>query len=57
MLRSILAQLEFAYQIRHWEDQGVPFRTHLHIPEHHPHTGTMFCEREDEGHVFKVKGI
>ena len=54
MLRSILAQLEYVFQINHWEDQGVPFKTHLHVPECHPVTKTLFCEREDEGHVFKV---
>ncbi len=53
-LRSILAQLEFSYQINDWEIKGVPFKTHLHVPEDHPLTGTMFCEREDEGHVLKV---
>ena len=34
--------------------KGVPFRSHLHVPEVHPLTGMMFCEREDEGHVLKV---
>lgn len=53
-LRSILAQIEYAYQIDYWESEGVPFRTHLHVPEDHPLTGHMFCEREDEGHVLKV---
>ena len=33
---------------------GVPFKDHLHVPEVHPLTGVLFCEREDEGHVFKV---
>lgn len=54
MLRSILAQLDFVYRIDDWESKGVPFRSHLHVPEDHPLTGYMFCEREDEGHVFKV---
>lgn len=53
-LKSILAQFEFAYQIRYWESENVPFRTHLHVPEHHPITAYLFCEREDEGHLFKV---
>lgn len=34
--------------------RGIPFRTHLHVPEAHPDTGTVFLEREDEGHVLKV---
>lgn len=53
-LRSILAQLEFTFEVRKWDMQGVPFRTHLYVPEEHPLTGVGFCEREDEGHVFKV---
>ena len=53
-LRSILAQLEYRYLVEHWEMKGVPFRSHLHVPEVHPLTGLMFCEREDEGHVSKV---
>ena len=53
-LRSILAQLEYRYLVEHWEMKGVPFRSHLHVPEVHPLTGLMFCEREDEGHVLKV---
>ena len=53
-MRSVLAQLEFAHNIKSWDEQGVPFRTHLYVPEVHPLTGVEFCEREDEGHVFKV---
>ena len=53
-LRSILAQMEYTFLINHWENRGVPFKTHLHVPEEHPITGQVFCEREDEGHVFKV---
>lgn len=54
MLRSILAQMEFRYVIRQYDDGGIPFRTYLHVPEVHPETGTTFLEREDEGHVLKV---
>ena len=32
----------------------MPFKDHLYVPEVHPLTGAGFCEREDEGHVFKV---
>lgn len=53
-MKSILAQLDFSYKIKQWADQGVPFRTHLYVPEVHPDTGEEFHEREDEGHVFKV---
>ena len=53
-LRSILAQLEFQFQVCQWEDSGIPFRQHIYVPEIHPITGQVFHEREDEGHVFKV---
>lgn len=54
-LRSIIAQMEFSYQVCRWNDEeGVPFRTHLYVPEKHPITKQYFHEREDEGHVFKV---
>ena len=54
MLRSVLAQLDYTHQVNHWDSLGVPFKTHLHVPEQHPDTSSVFCEREDEGHVFKV---
>ena len=53
-LKSILAQLEFTYQILLWESKGIAFRTHLYVPEVHPETGMPFCECEDEAHVLKV---
>ena len=53
-LRSILAQLEYQYQIATWEKEGVDFRTYLYVPEKHPLTQDIFYEREDEAHVFKV---
>ena len=56
-LRSILAQLEFQYLVECWEKKGVPFKSHLHIPEVHPVTNALFCEREDEGHVLKVQTL
>ena len=40
-LKSILAQFEYAYQIQYWEGEGVPFRTHFHVPECHPITGYL----------------
>ena len=53
-LRSIMAQLEYKYQIDTWNDKGVLFKDRLYVPEIHPETKVEFCEREDEGHVFKV---
>ena len=53
-LRSILAQLEYKYQINLWQSKGVPFKNHLYVPEVHPVTGLDFCEREDEAHALKV---
>ena len=54
MMRSILAQLEFKYQILEWERKGVPFRQHLYILEIHPVTKQAYFEMEDEPHVLKV---
>lgn len=53
-LRSILAQLEFAYVVSDFDQRGVLFRTHLHVPEVHPITGHSWYEREDPAHVLKV---
>ena len=54
MLQSILAQLEFTHLVKEYDESGVPIRTHLHVPEVHQDTKTVFLEREDEGHVLKV---
>lgn len=53
-LRSILAQLEYSYQVQHWHEQGVPFRTHMYVPEINALTGAPFHEREDDAHILKV---
>ena len=53
-LRSILAHFEFQQRVLQWEDEGVHFRSHLYVPEVHPETNEVFCEREDEAHVLKV---
>ncbi len=53
-MKSILAQMDYTYQVRRWTE-GVPFCSHLYVPEVHPETGAEFHEREDEGHVFKVR--
>ena len=54
MLKSILAQLEFQYEILEWEKKGIPFHSHVYVPEVHPLTGVPFHEREDGAHLFKV---
>ncbi len=56
-LRSILAQLEYTYDVKQWVSKGVPFDTNLYVPEIHPVTEVGFCEREDEGHILKVRLI
>ena len=53
-LHSLLAHLEYKHQIEYWEMKVVPFKSHIYVPEVHPLTDLMFCEREDEGHVLKV---
>ena len=54
MMRSVLAQLEYCHEICEWDRKGVPFRTHIYVPEVHPLTNLPFCEMEDEPHVLKV---
>ena len=46
--------MEYSYQVRSWSDKGVPFRTHIYVPEVHHLTGKRFHEREDEAQVFEV---
>ena len=40
--------VEFRYLVECWEKKGVPFKSHLHIPEVHPVTNTLFCERDED---------
>ena len=54
MLRSILAHLEYRYQVCKCDRSGVPFRTSLYVPETHPITEDEFHECEDFTHVLKV---
>ena len=56
-LKSIVAQLEFCFTIDDWEKKGVQFRTYMYVPEVHPITNNVFCEREDEAHVLKVQVV
>ena len=37
--------------------KGVPFRTYIYVPEDHEITEESFLEREDEGHIFKVRAL
>ena len=55
MLRAILAQMEYQYQVEKWVAKGVPFSLYLYVPEIHPITEEEFHEREDFAHVLKVK--
>jgi len=49
-LCSILAQLEYKYQIDQWHDN----KDRLYVPKIHLVTKVKFCER-DKQHVFNVK--
>ena len=53
-LRSIVAQLDYSYQVRDYDKKGIPFCTHMYVPEMHPTTGREYHEREDDAHVLKV---
>ena len=43
-LKSILAQLEFRYNLMQWEEKGVNFSQHLYVPEIHPYSGDVFVK-------------
>ena len=49
MLRSVLAQMEYQYRVREWDQKGVPFRTYMYVPEIHHIPQKPFLEREGEG--------
>ena len=53
-LRSIIAQLDYSYQVCDYDKKGVPFCTYMYVPEVHPITGNEYHEREDDAHVLKV---
>ena len=52
--RSVLAQLDFRHRVQEISSRGIPFREHLHVPEVSKYTGQVLCNRENEGHIFKV---
>ena len=56
-LRSILAQKEFSHTVLEYDRSGIPFCSHIYVPEVHPGTGKVYHEREDPGHVLKVCSI
>jgi len=41
---KLRSQLEYKHQIETFNEQGVPFKQHLYVPEIHPITQTGFCE-------------
>ena len=55
MLRSIMAQLHYKFELLESEKKEVPFRSHIYVPEIYPTTHYPFQEREDKAHVLKVK--
>ena len=44
-LRSILAEMDYTRTVQKWDDQGVPFRSYIYVPEVHPITNTIFMRR------------
>ena len=54
MLKSILAQLEFQYEILEWEKKGIPFHSYVVCARSPSSNCVPFYECEDEAHVFKV---
>ena len=53
-MKSILSQLEYRHTVNTYEQNGVPFRTYMYVPEMHPLTSAIFFEWEDESHLLKV---
>ena len=53
-LRSILAEMDYTRTVQKLDDQGVPLRSYIYVPEVHSITNTIFHEKEDEGDVLKV---
>ena len=45
-LRSILAQLQFKYEIEQYEAKRIPFSTYLYVPEEHPETKSIFMNEK-----------
>ena len=41
-------------RVREYSSKGIAFDKNLHIPETSSITGSIICQREDEGHIFKV---
>jgi hypothetical protein len=56
-IRAILAQKEFCHTIRSFSKKGVPFDKYVYVPEKHPTTGMPFHDREDVGHLLKVRNV
>ena len=52
---SLLAQLEFKRIVCQYDEEGVPFRTYMYVPEKNESTGEVFQDREDHNHVLKVR--
>ena len=54
-MKSILSQLEYKHTVYTYEQNRIPFRTYMYVPEIHPSTNAIFFEREDVAHLLKVK--
>ena len=39
---SIMAQLEYRYQVNTWDAKAIPFKKHLYVSEVHPETGNRY---------------
>jgi len=50
-LRSILAQFHYVQEIEKYEAKGIPFKTYMYIPEHHPETNDLFSMKGRMKHI------
>ena len=53
-LKSIIAQMEYKHEVMSYDKNGIPFKSHLYVPETDSVTNMEFQEREDHNHVLKV---
>ena len=43
-MKSILSQLEYKHTVYTYEQNRIPFRIYMYVPEIHPSTNTIFFE-------------
>ena len=52
-LRSMVGTFMYRHQVEEWERKGVPFKTHLYVPEYDDHCRGVHHDRGDHNHILK----